>query len=70
VESCFLHFQPYVWDQVLIYNPEVYTTPIDVPDVEGLYYVGNWARAGFILTSRCGDSALKCAELIVGEKLL
>ena len=70
VEACYIHFHPYVWDQVLIYNPEVYTTPIDVPGVDGLYYVGNWARAGFILTSRCGDSALKCAELILGEKLL
>jgi hypothetical protein len=49
--------------------PELYTTPIDVPAVEGLYYVGNWARAGFVLTSRCAGSALKCAESIVGRNL-
>ncbi len=70
VEYCLIHFHPYVWDQVLIYNPEVYTTPIDVPDVDGLYYVGNWARAGFILTSRCADSALRCAEHVLGRKLV
>ena len=69
VEYCLIHFHPYVWDQVLIYNPEAYTTPIDVPGVDGLYYVGSWTHAGFILTSKCADSALKCAELILGKKL-
>jgi hypothetical protein len=70
VENCLIHFHPYVWDQVLIYHPEAYTTPIKVPGVEGLYYVGNWSRAGFILTSRSAHSAVKCAEMILGKKLV
>jgi len=70
VENCLIHFHPFVWDHSLIYHPEAYTTPIDVPGVEGLYYVGNWARAGFILTSRCAHSAIKCAEAVLNRKLV
>ena len=49
--------------------PKLCATPIGVPAVEGLYYVGRRARAGFVLTSQCADSALKCAEIIVGREL-
>ena len=71
VEYCLIHYHPYVWDQVLYANqPHVYRTPIDVPGVEGLYYVGTWTKAGALLTLKCADSAIRCAEIILGRELL
>lgn len=70
VEYCLIHQHPYIWDVVLYANhSDVYTTPIDVPGVEGLYYVGTWTRARWVLTLKCADSAIKCAEIILGREL-
>lgn len=71
VEFSTLHCVPHGWVQAFVYNNNTLKlSPIRVPGVEGLYCVGSWCDAGWIGSFKCAYSALLCAQMLTGEKLV